>query len=103
MSQLKFFRDEDGAPRAIGEDTTTLAQFLESDIQDDTETARTLLKQIKAARQGAAQEFCGNGFHLTMDAKQATLQCHATDDAEPTMLRLKTVKKALKAWLKFIA
>lgn len=103
MSVLKLFRDNDGAPRATGEDTTVLAQFLESDIQDDTEAARDLLKLIKAARQGNdPQEFCGNGFDLSMGKRQATFHCHAMDDDTATTLKLKTVKRAVKDWIKFI-
>ena len=103
MSKLKLFRDEDGAPCATGEDTTVLAQFLESDIQDDDTTARALLKMIKIAQQGEEpQAFCGNTFELTMDQNQATFLCHAMDEDTPTILKLKTVKTAVKEWLKFI-
>ena len=103
MSTLKLFRYNTGAPRATGEDTTVLAQFLESDIQDDPDAARELLKRIKAARQGEdPQEFCGNSFDLSMDKRQATIHCHAMEDDTPTILKLKTVKKAVKNWLKFI-
>ena len=101
---IDFYRDNDGAPRARGEDTRPLAQFLESDIQDDLETCDELVEILADPDTNAREnyDFVGNSFAMSFDGDDVVLLCHALEDAEETRLRRATVLKALQAWKAFI-
>lgn len=104
MMTIDFYRDDDGAPRARGEDTRPLAQFLESDIQDDVETSEELIG-ILAETDPTIREnydFVGNSFALSFDGDDVVLLCHALEDAEENRLQRSTVLAALQAWKAFI-
>ncbi len=104
MMTIDFYRDNDGAPRARGEDTRPLAQFLESDIQDDIETCDELTEILtdKDATTRDNYDFVGNSFAMSFDGDDVLLLCHALEDAEETRLRRSTVLNALQAWKAFI-
>ncbi len=105
MIELEFYRDDDGSPRAQGEDGNTLAQFLESDIQDDPGVCSELLKRIKNCQSGEAQsssDFIGNSFTLHFNAEEVTFTCHASINNGVASLRLESVQQALQDWQKFI-
>ena len=105
MSRLELYRDSDGAPRAKGEDTRPLAQFLESDIQDDIETCEELIAVADDPDPDirADYDFVGNSFALSFDGEEVILVCHAVEDAEETRLRRSTVQEALHDWKDFIS
>ena len=68
MSKLRFYRDDDNAPRAVGNDTesSALAQLLESDIQDDAVTCRELLESIQqTAHTDEPLTHTGNSLTIT--------------------------------------
>ncbi len=104
MNSLEFYRDADGAPRARGEDLRTLAQFLESDIQDDPETCDELIAVVAEAdpELRADYDFVGNSFALSFEADEVVLLCHAYEDADEVRLRRDTVLSALRDWKAFI-
>ncbi|HFD88149.1 MAG TPA: hypothetical protein ENJ35_10810 [Gammaproteobacteria bacterium] len=104
MSKLKLYRDSDDAPRAKGEDTTVLARFLESDIQDDVETCDELIHVLKdySPEQRKRYDFVGNSFALSFADNEVTLECHALEDANATRLSQETLLEALEEWKAFI-
>ncbi len=106
MSKLRFYRDDDNAPRAVGndEESRVLAQLLESDIQDDVVTCRELLERIRVINQADAPlAHTGNSFLLTLTQEAATVGTLSPDsDKEVTLDRDKVVL-ALKNWLNFIS
>jgi uncharacterized protein YacL (UPF0231 family) len=99
MSKLKLYRDSDGAPRATGEDTTILAQFLESDIQDDLETCRELIEVLGGKPEVREHyDFVGNSHALSFDGDDVLLSCHAVEEDNETRLSRETVLEALQDW-----
>ncbi len=104
MNHLEFYRDADGAPRARGEDLQTLAQFLESDIQDDPETCSELIAVLEDddPEVRADYDFVGNSFAVSFDGDDVVLLCHALEDADEVRLRRRTVLTALRDWKRFI-
>jgi hypothetical protein len=106
MSKLRFYRDDDNAPRAVGYDTesSALAQLLESDIQDDDVTCRELLERIhQAAHSDDLLTHTGNSFMLTLKQKNATIGILSLDSDKEITLGREKVVLALKNWLKFIS
>ena len=104
MTTLEFYRGDDGAPRAQGEDNSTLAQFLESDIQDDPDICAELLQRIKDYTSDQAQplEFTGNSFNVSLSEAGVMFRCHASGESRITCLSVATVQRALQDWQKFI-
>ena len=106
MSKLRFYRDDDNAPRAVGNDTesSALAQLLESDIQDDAVTCRELLECIRRIDQADAPfVHTGNSLTITLTQQNATIgNLSLEKDKEITLDNDKLVV-ALKNWLNFIS
>ena len=105
MTTIDFYRDGDGAPRAKGEDTRPLAQFLESDIQDDIETCDELIGILADPDPDSRRryDFVGNSFAMSFDEDEVVLLCHALEESDETRLRRSTVLEALQDWKAFIA
>lgn len=106
MSKLRFYRDDDNAPRAVGndEESSVLAQLLESDIQDDAVTCRELLQRIRgAAKADAPLVHTGNSFTLTVTHKTATIRSISVDNDKEAALDTDQFVLALKNWLKYIS
>ena len=106
MSKLRFYRDDDNAPRAVGNDTLNcaLAQLLESDIQDDAVTCRELLQRIHGAVQADAPlVHAGNSFTLTVTPKTATIGSLSVDNDKEVTLDTDQFILALKNWLNYIS
>jgi len=103
---LRFFRDDEGAPRAEGfdDDFRVLALFLESDIQDDRTLCRELLGRMtaRASDNDHPVEFVGNSFAANFGADVVTLNSHAEDSGHAAMLEPHQVELALGGWLEFI-
>jgi len=106
QKQLRFFRDDEGAPRAEGfdADSGVLALFLESDIQDDEGLCRELLGRItaRASRNDHPIEFLGNSFAANFGSDLVTLSSHVEGTAHTAMLDPHQVELALSGWLEFI-
>jgi len=106
MSKLRFYRDDDNAPRAVGndEESRVLAQLLESDIQDDVITCRELLEDIRGAAQADAPlVHTGNSFMLTLTQEAATIRNLSLDSDKELTLDGNKVALALENWFKFIS
>lgn len=105
MNCIEYYRDEDGAPRARGENMAVLAQFLESDIQDDIETAKELLAVLNDddPEDRENYDFVGNSFALSFAGEEVVLTCHALEDADEIHLRREMVRQSLQDWLAFIS
>ena len=106
MSKLRFYRDDDNAPRAVGNDTQScaLAQLLESDIQDDAVNCRELLQRIRgAAKADAPLVHTGNSFTLTVTPKTTTIRSLSVENDKEVTLDTDQFVLALKNWLKFIS
>ena len=106
MSKLRFYRDDDYAPRAVGndEESSLLAQLLESDIQDDAVTCRELLQRIRKIDQADAPlVHTGNSFTITLTQETATIGNLSLDSDKKITLERDKVVLALKNWLKYIS
>jgi uncharacterized protein YacL (UPF0231 family) len=106
MSKLRFYRDEDNAPRALGsdEESRVLAQLLESDIQDDTVTCRELLKRIhQTAHTDGPLTHAGNSFTISWTQQSATICNLPVDNDKEITLNTDLLMIALKNWLSFIS
>ncbi len=98
MGDLRFYRDEDGAPRAEGDDSR-VSCFLETDIQDSVEIARDLLMLLKQPEEA---EFHGNAFSLSIDPKTVRLASHSDDSAADRRLSRSEFAEVLTAWCAFL-
>jgi uncharacterized protein YacL (UPF0231 family) len=106
MSKLRFYRDDDNAPRAVGNDAESrmLAQLLESDIQDDAVTCSELLQRIREIDQADAPlVHTGNSFTITLAQETATIGNLSLENDEEITLDNDKVVLALKNWLNFIS
>lgn len=98
MAELHFYRDEDGLPRAEGEDTR-LAAFLESDIQDSIEIAEDLLALLQLPQEA---EFNGNAYSLNIDPKTVCLSNQFDESAIDRRLSREDFAAALESWRQFL-
>lgn len=98
MSELHFYRDEDGIPRAKGEDTR-LAAFLESDIQDSIEIAEDLLALLQLPQES---EFNGNAYSLSIDPKTVCLCNQFDESAIDRRLSREDFADVLASWHSFL-
>jgi len=98
MDQLNFFRDEDGVPRAKGDDTR-LAAFFESDVQDSIEIAEDLLALLQLPQEA---EFNGNAYSLSIDPKTVCLSNQFDENAVDRRLSREDFADALSSWHSFI-
>ncbi len=106
MSKLRFYRDDDNAPRAVGndEESRVLAQLLESDIQDDAVTCRELLRRIRVAAQtDAPLMHSGNSFTITLTQESATIGNLSLENDKEITLDKDKVVLALENWLNYIS
>ncbi len=106
MSDIKFYRDEDGAPRAEAENPhlSALAQFLESDIQDDTEICEELVETVTELPGNSEEplEVVGNSYSVTFDGETVTFDCLPCESDDIFTLPADTVRAELQRWLEFI-
>lgn len=105
--QLRFYRDHEDAPRALGLDpgSRVLAHFLESDIQDDATLCRELLSRIARldAPDSPPVEFIGNSFAATFSPEGAQLGGHSEGNEHSARLDTRQVERAMAEWLAFIS
>ncbi len=106
MSKLRFYRDDDNAPRAVGNDTQScaLAQLLESDIQDDAVTCRELLQRMRGiTKTDASLIHTGNSFTLTVTPKTTTIRSLSVENDKEITLDTDQFALALKNWFNYIS
>jgi hypothetical protein len=101
---LKFYRDEDGEPRARSQPGDPLAGFLESDLQESTAFARQILKALDDVAAGKADswEGTGNAYTLTLTRAGASIVPDFDDDGEPHQVALAELRDAIGGWLRFL-
>jgi uncharacterized protein YacL (UPF0231 family) len=105
MNKLRFYRDQEHAPRAEGSDehSSQLARLLESDIQDDVVACRELLDNIhRLSRENDRISRTGNSFNITLTPRRTTLRNLSLETGENYILDTGRVERALQEWLNFI-
>lgn len=100
--KLDLYRDEQGLPRAQGEDL--LARFLESDVQGSVITAYDILGMLDRVESGETDrwEGTGNAHTLTLTPHGALIQDELADDTEALHLSLADLREALNAWISLL-
>jgi hypothetical protein len=78
-----------------------IASFLQSDIQGDIETARTLLAEIAAAERGEPPQpgGAGNAFSIAISADGAAIRNAVIEDAVAEHYSLAELRGALELWI----
>ena len=109
MSSLRMYRDADGAARAESANDepllSILAQFLESDIQDDPELCHDLIDTIKEQPIDSEEqlEILGNSFSMLLVGDVIVFECVADEEDEDTYsLSREVVLEELEAWKVFL-
>jgi hypothetical protein len=103
--QLQFYWDPAGDPRAFCDPPCRpLADFLESDLQGSTATAREVLRALDQVDAGDldAWEMTGNVHTLALSPEGASLQNEYDEDAEPLELSLSQFRQVLVDWVSFL-
>jgi hypothetical protein len=79
----------------------TLAGFLQSDVQGDLETARTLLAEIAAGERGEKPQpgGVGNAFSIAIAPDGATIRNAVVEGAVPEHYSLAELRAALETWI----
>lgn len=99
MHKLDFYRDENGHPRARGDDER-LATFLETDLQASKEICEELLQLL--GHEHETSEFAGNAHHVAIASKTVTIEATADPDAPDRRLTRAEFQRAVSDWLSFI-
>jgi hypothetical protein len=98
--KLDLYRDEDGSPRARGDDPgDLLARYLETDVQGSAASVRRLLDLLDRVESGelAGWEETGNAHTLTL-APEGAMIVEWDEDALPQRLSLAELRAALAGW-----
>ena len=101
MKRISFYRDDTGLLRARTADKDRLlAVFLETDIQEDTEMAAELLKQIKVLQKGGKKRYetSGNAHTITMTPKTVTIESLFDEEMQPFRMKLALFQDILTRW-----
>jgi uncharacterized protein YacL (UPF0231 family) len=103
--QLEFYWDAGGDARARCKGTgSTLAGFLESDLQGSPSAAQEVLRAVDDVESGRVPswERTGNSYTLTLSHQGASLRNEMDEDAKPHHLSLPAVRDAVADWLSFL-
>ncbi len=98
MSDLEFFRDEDGNPCARGEDER-LATFIQTDLQGSVQVVSDLIAQLE---QESSSEFHGNAHSLSITTKTVTIEANFDDEAPDRRIARDEMLEELNAWREFL-
>jgi hypothetical protein len=81
-----------------------IRSFLQSDVQGDLETARTLLAEIAAAERGENPQpgGAGNAFSITITPDGAVIRNAVVEDAVPERYSLPELRAVLETWIEAI-
>lgn len=109
MSSLKMYRDADDSARAESPteepSLSILAQFLESDIQDDPELCHDLIDTINEQEIDSEEqlEILGNSFSMLLVGDVIVFECVADEEDDGVYsLSREVVLEELGEWLKFL-
>lgn len=108
MTPLKMYRDSDDAPRAEADadnpHAAALAQFLESDVQDDPELCGDLIATVEDLdMEEEPLEVVGNSYALVFDGETVALDCVADEETDDIFtLSRDYVLQELKNWQTFL-
>jgi len=95
---MKLYRDENNDPRAEAEgELAILADFLESDVQDDKEAAIELLQFLERKR----GERTANAYTVTFDDKSVTITA-LEGEGESQQINRNIFFQAVEAWIVFV-
>ena len=78
-----------------------IASFLQSDVQGDLETARTLLAEVAAAERGEEPQpgGAGNAFSIAIAPGGAVIRNAVIEGAVPEHYSLAELRTALETWI----
>jgi uncharacterized protein YacL (UPF0231 family) len=107
MVGIEYYRDEAGNARARGlADYGVLIDYLESDVQGSTTTAREILEGIDRVSSGQEKswELTGNAYTLSLSPERATIvfETIEEDDEPPKTYSLEDLREGVKGWLEFL-
>lgn len=98
---IRFYRDQSHLPRVQADsEYASLADYLESDLQDTATVAEVLAILKKTA--GHKQEISGNSYTVILNSDQATLESLFDDEADPCHLPMQEFQSLLAAWIQFL-
>lgn len=94
---MKFYRDEDKAPRAQADgDLSLLAGYLESDVQDDKEAGIELLQFLERKK----GERVGDAYCICFEDKEVVIEeLHGDQVAR---INRNIFFQAVEAWIVFV-
>ena len=99
MSDLEFYRDEEGNPCVRGEDER-LATFIQTDLQGSIQIVSDLIARLED--EGAHSEFHGNAHSLNISSKTVTIEANFDDEAPDRRIKRDDMLKALNEWRAFV-
>lgn len=107
MVGIEYYRDEAGNARARGlADYGVLIDYLESDVQGSTTTAREILEGIDRVSSGQEKswELTGNAYTLSLSPERATIvfETIEEDDEPPKTYSLEDLREGVKGWLELL-
>lgn len=99
---LRFYRDQNNQPRVqAASEHSTLADYLESDLQD-TATTTEILQRLNTLSAEDKQEVSGNSYTLILQPAQLTLESLFAETLPPYQLPTQQGKLLLSAWAEFL-
>lgn len=99
MSDLEFYRDEEGNPCVRGEDER-LATFIQTDLQGSVQIVSDLISLLE--NKGVYSEFHGNAHSLNISTKTVTIEANFDDQAPDRRIERDELLKALYEWRAFV-
>lgn len=104
--QLQFYWDSEGTPRAQCDPPgSTVADFLESDVQGSLELAHEILRALDRIDSGAIDswEVTGNAHTLTLSKKGVAIRSEIDEEAAPLLLAGSQFREVMAGWISFVA
>ncbi len=99
MSDLEFYRDEEGNPCVRGEDER-LATFIQTDLQGSIQITSDLIALLEDGE--VHSEFHGNAHSLSITTKTVTIEANFDDEAPDRRVSRVEMLKAIKGWREFV-
>ncbi len=99
MSDLEFYRDEEGNPCVRGEDER-LATFIQTDLQGSIQITSDLIALLEDGE--VHSEFHGNAHSLNISTKTVTIEANFDDEAPDRRVSRVEMLKAIKGWREFV-
>ncbi len=101
-ADIRFYRDQSHRPCVLAaSEHNTLADYLESDLQDIATTAE-VLQLLDNIVGDANQEMSGNSYTLILQPELLTLESLFDDTLPPYLLPTAKAKLLLSAWAEFL-